>query len=327
MKYENLTQLQKTALKGQVARVLLASVHDADLKVNIYRMLSECDKQYRSLFLEAIKEAVTFDEEVINCIYFEILNNKVPVYLWTDSVIEDIKWMVNPYTSLTVTSKVSIDKKEQKQNMLKSMFIRFIRNALFISPDAVELLLNAIQDDNQLEFLHSSCIYLRGCLQDMKSSEFYSPDNITNEIFKLNLNMTEPLSISEETKKLTNIEKKKPIYPTENEIITPTESPKATIQITKISLDPSSYTNKSFEEIPDIHSEVLKQLTECLSQMQNEKIGYVVQKVYKNSGLTEDVKQYKSEEEAKKFIEDMNKKYPDLQRTQELRICKKIIEE
>ena len=323
MTYENLTNLQKIALKGQIARLLLASIHDADLKVNIYRMLLECDKQYRGLFFEAIKESVKLDEETLNRIYFEVLNKSTPVYLWIECVIEDIKWMTNPYNTLTALSKISIDKAKEKQNMLTSMFIRFVRNVILASPDAVELLLKAIQEDTKLEFLYPSCVYLQDCLQEVKNSEFYSSDNISDEIFKYSLNMAEPLSLAEETSKLTssfnNRKTKKSNY----------ETPKSIIQITKIDL--GNYSHELSEEMPsDFPKEELQKLIDYLippKEKSHEKVSYVVQKAFKNTNIKEDLRQCDTEEEAEKYIEEINEKDPDLQRTCEFKICKKIIEE
>ena len=330
MIYENLTDLQKIALRGQVARVLLASTHDAELKVNIYRMLFECD---RNLFFEAIKEAVTLDEEILNRIYFEVINKSVPIDLWIDSVIEDIKWMINPYTYPIVNTKTSIDKTKEKQNMLKSMFIRFIRELVLVSPDAVEMLLNKIQENDKFEFLHSSCIYLKDCCNQIKSSKYYSPDNITSDIFRYNLNMVEPLSLGEETAKITEIpkttkrtrkSKEKPEWKVKEE----TEQPRGIIQITKIDLGGHTRGSEINEEdIPNFPTEELQRLIDYLIPIKNVsqgKVTYVVQKTFKNTGITTDIKQCDSEEEAEEFIEEMSKQCPE---TCKLIICKKIIEE
>lgn len=322
MTYENLTNLQKIALKGQVARLLLASTHDAELKVNIYRMLSECDKQYRGLFLEAIKESVKLDEETINRIYFEVLMKNVPVYLWIENVIEDIKWMLNPYSTVMSLSKVSIDKTQEKQNMLTSMFIRFGRELILVCPDAVEMLLDTILENDELEFLYSACTYLKGCCKEIKNSKYYSPD-ISNDIFKYSLNMTEPLSLAEETSKLArssdNQKAKKPTY----------ETPRSIIQITKIDLNNNAH--ELSEGMPsDFPKEELQKLIDYLiplQEMPHERVGYVVQKTFKNTNIKEDIRECDTEEEAMEYIKEVYEKSPDLQRTCELKICKKIIEE
>ena len=333
MIYENLTDLQKIALKGQVARVLLASTHEAELKVNVYRMLFECDKKYRNLFFEAIKEAVTLDEEVLNRIYFEVVNKSVPIDLWIDCVMEDIKWMMNPYSSLVITSRTPIDKTKEKQNLLKSMFIRFIRELLLVSPEAIEMLLNKIQENDKFEFLHSSCIYLKDCCDQIKNSKYYAPDNITSDLFKYSINMVEPLSLGEETAKIA--ETPKPVRKTRKskansnwKVKEEVTQPKGIIQITKIDLGGHIHGSEiNEEELPNFPTEELQRLIDYLIPIKNvthEKVTYVVQKAFKNTGITTDIKQCDSEEEAEEFVEEMSKQCPE---TCELIICKKIIEE
>ena len=91
MNADNLTYLQKVALKGDIAHALVTCSHDADIKFRFYMILKSVTKELRPFVLEALKEAVLLNEDELNRVYFETLTDEVPVWLWTDKVIADIK--------------------------------------------------------------------------------------------------------------------------------------------------------------------------------------------------------------------------------------------
>ena len=81
---ENLTYLQKAALKGEIGFALSTAAHDAEIKFRIYLILKEVEERFKPFIIECVKEAVNFDETIIDRIYLEVLNNTIPVWLWID---------------------------------------------------------------------------------------------------------------------------------------------------------------------------------------------------------------------------------------------------
>ena len=73
MSIENdLTYLQKVALKGEIAFALSTAAHNTEIKLRTYLFLKEVGAELRPFILECIKEAVTFDESEIDRIKVSI---------------------------------------------------------------------------------------------------------------------------------------------------------------------------------------------------------------------------------------------------------------
>lgn len=111
---ENLTDLQRAALQGEVAYVLSTCAHDADIKYRIYLVLKEVEKDYVPLLMDAFKQSVKFDESIVDKIYLETLSGKTPVWIWIEKSIADLKEALK-LASTNTTIQLSIDKEEERK--------------------------------------------------------------------------------------------------------------------------------------------------------------------------------------------------------------------
>lgn len=308
---ENLTYLQKVAIKGEVALTVSTAAHDAEIKFRTYLILKEIEGKYIPFIIECLKEAVTFDEDIIDRIYLDVLYNTVPVWLWIDEIISDIKiHLVTAENNYNIPSvmKLSINKLAERKNIIESAFIKFAREAILVSPSAVEELLDKILDDYDLEFLHNACFYLKsGCIEvkEAKGEEKEVPEEIMSCLF----DPKKALNFSTETKALSMLDKlhKKysNVHTIQNNIVVPIPE--------EIPLDKTSeYVSKKINEL---FGELISTPTEPSNTV------YIVKKVFTDSGLTTDIRTCKTEEEAINFVKKIIKEYPELLNTCEFQVC------
>ena len=338
--YKNLTQLQKTAILGELAVILSFAKTNADLKLRIYQILKNLDDSFKLIVLEAIKDTVSLSEEEVMQLYYLTLDKATPVFLWVDKVINDIDIYINASEFIYSSSKLALDKKEIRKNIIKSAFVMFIRKALFISPFAVSQLVNKILEDSNLDFLHPICIYLQeGCVDMMnyKYSEDRSLEDVSEDILSLNLDVQRIMSFGMETHSLEQSEKIK--TPKENESLIHNmlnnlkamddfyddedeneenndnfNNGKNGIIISKsIIIDKETAKEISGDKpFSEFMEELLNGAIKLEDGFSKKKFCYTVQKVFKNTNETIDIKDCKSEEEAIKYIQNIKEKYPEL---------------
>ncbi len=322
---ENLTYLQKVALKGEIGFALSTSAHDAEMKFRTYLILREVEDQFKPFIIECIKESVTFDESIVDRLYLEVLNNSVPTWLWIEEVIADIKLHLlsadNGYSMLT-GSKLSINRAQERKNLIESAFILFARETVIISPAAAEQLIESILNDYDLEFLHNACFYLRSCCAELRQIKGARADEIPEEIMSCLFDIKKTLSFSMETKALkalSKAEKKESRYQ----------------KLTKQTLPTSDNTPSISESSPLIiegtitHDELSKYISDKIAELFEGANGtssspdkvYVVKKVFTDSGLTTDIRECRTEEEAIDFIKKIIREYPELTNVCEFKVC------
>jgi hypothetical protein len=308
---ENLTYLQKVALKGEIAYTVSTSAHDAEIKFRTYLILKEVSNKYRPLVVECIKEAVTFDESIIDRIYLDVIYNNTPDWLWVDEIISDIKLYTSiPDTSYATGIKLSINKLKERKNIIESAFILFARKALLISHSSVEKLLDKILDDYDLEFLHSACFYLKnGCseIRCIKGDIKEVPEELMSCLF--------------DVKKLLS-------FTIETDSLKEDFTNKGHAEEVTSGIIHGSIVLPIPEDFPKSNEEVSKYISEKIAELFEGKISkpspsktvYVVKKVYIGSGLSTDIRICKTEEEARNFVEKVVKEYPELTKTCEFQI-------
>lgn len=312
---EQLTYLQKAALKGEIGFALSTSSHDTEIKFRTYLILKEVEDKFKPFIIECIKEAVTFDETIIDRIYLEILNGTVPVWLWVEETIADIKiHLTSAQISSSVLTglKLSINKLQERKNLIESAFVLFAREAMMISPLAVEQLLGEILEDNDLDFLQSACFYLKESCKEIQ--KFKDSDEVPDKLMSCLFDIKKILSFGIETKELSRLNRFENKQRTYEKI---TKQPLPT-EITGEVLAEGSFTVTS-EEISQYISEKIAELFEgnvsnhsYLKPKQPSNTVYVVKKVFTDSGISTDIRVCRSEEEAVNFIKKIIKEYPEL---------------
>ena len=327
MSYENLTELQKIALKGELSAIFSFAHSDEDLKLKIYRILKESDEQYKPLFLEAIKESVSLNEEEIMRLFFMGSMGEIPLSLWIEKTIEDIKYYLNAPDLSYKNFKLALNKKEERRNIITSAFITFARKTIMTSPSAVLQLINKIFEDNELEFLHTSCIYLQGGCTDVKNFKCCS-DEISESILKCELDPHDIMSLGIETECLNKIDKdslykETPKAPENEKIVAVSKG--IVIDTDKQKLSPEELSQFLGKQVMELFNSIYPIEVEEPKNSES-KLSYVVQKEFNNTDIKTDIRKCDSEKEALEFIEEIKKAYPELQRTCKFVICKKIIE-
>jgi hypothetical protein len=326
----NLTYIQKTALKGEIAYAISTSSHNADIKYRLYLILKEVEDVYKPFILEAFKESVTFDESIIDRIYLETLMGQVPTWLWIEKVIADIEFSIKSGDTNFVGAKLDIDKIQEKKKIVESAFIQFIRTAILVSPSATEQLLNKILEEEPLSFLNVACFYLKNlCNEVIKNHS--KETKVKAEIMELEFDIRGMLRVSAEMEDLEELQKS----PLKNRKPIRTESPKnnnsvknETI-IIEGSITPnelSEYLSQKvielFNSAPNEHSHSSNNRKNSPSS--NKKIKYVVEKVFHSSNIKTDIRTCDTEEEAIEFIQKIREEYPELQSTCDFIIRKQI---
>lgn len=308
---DNLTNLQKVALKGEVAYAVSTAAHDSDVKYRVYTILRDIEEEHKSFLIEAFKEAVTFDENIIDKLYLETLTNKVPVWLWVEKAIADMKEALR-LTEITSLGKSSVDKVEERKKIIESAFINFARKALLISPDASEQLFNEILNDYDLSFLHTSCFYLKSSCEEMRDSGKVE-DHISEDLMDCHFDIRDMLNFRVESEALKLFNEEKSNYKIK-------KKPKRVIKAEAIDITPDMTEDEISELINKKIFSVFKGLVN--EEPEQQKFKYVVNKVFNNTQISTTIRVCDTREEAEKFIEKIKKEYPELQHTCDFFISK-----
>lgn len=308
---DNLTNLQKVALKGEVAYAVSTAAHDSDIKYRIYAILRDIEEEYKPFLVKAFKEAVTFDENIVDKLYLETLTNNVPVWLWVEKAIGDMKEALR-LTELTSIGKASVDKSEERKKIIESAFVNFARKALLISPDASEQLFDEILNDNDLSFLHTSCFYLKSSCEEMRDSGKVE-DKISEDLMGCLFDIRDMLNFRVESEALKLFNEEKSTYKTE-------KKPKKVIKVASIDITPDMTEDEISELINKKIFSVFKGLFN--EEPEQQKFKYVVNKVFNNTQISTTIRVCDTREEAEKFIAKIKEKYPELQSTCDFFISK-----
>lgn len=316
---ENLTYLQKVALKGEIGFALSTSAHNAEMKFRIYLILKEVEDKFKPFIIECVKESVTFDESIIDRIYLEVVNNSTPIWLWIEEVIADIKLqltLADAGLAGITGSRLSINKVQERKNLIESAFILFARETSILSPHGTDQLLDEILNDYDLEFLHNACFYLKNDIAELK--QFKKIEDSPEKLMSCLFDIKRTLSFSIESKALSmlnKMEKKESQFHRVAHQPLPTEELKGNFVITG---NFSSDTTITHEELSNYISEKIAELFEGHTHPTNQNHSntvYVVKKVFTDSGLSTDIRVCKTEEEAVNFIKKIIREYPELTNT------------
>ena len=302
---DKLTNLQRIALRGEIAYALSTCAHDAEMKYRIYVILKEVEEKYKPFLIQEFKDSTNFDEVIIDKIYLETLTNKVPVWLWIEKVIEDIKTALALVPAKDQGALISIDKPEERRKVIESAFISFARKALMICPDASEQLFNEMLKDIDLEFLHTACFYLLSCCDEVRDLG-YANDKTAEALLDCQFDIRDLLSLRVESEMLEPAKRR----------LSKALSKKPKTEVKTIEINGSI----SREDLSKYLSEKIAELFEGTSD--DSDIKYVVKKVYKNTDISTEIRTCETQEEAEEFIEKVKKAHPDLQNTCEFIVCR-----
>ena len=141
---ENLTYLQRMSLMGELAYIFSTSIHNAEMKFRIFTLFKEVEKEFKEFALQATKELTNLNEEEINRLYLEASQNEVPVWLWIEKNIEDMKGSLLLGEAGSSYLKGDYNKKLCREKLIESAFVVFARSTLIEFPQAVKELCDKI---------------------------------------------------------------------------------------------------------------------------------------------------------------------------------------
>ena len=320
MTNNNLTYLQEVALRGEIGFALSTSAHDAEIKFRIYLILKEVEDKLKPFIVECVKEATTFDESTIDRIYLEVINNKVPVWLWVDEVISDIKLhlsIANSGYAGIADSRLSINKTQERKNLLESAFVFFAREALMLSPDAAEQLFDEILNDPDLSFLYKACFYLKSCCPEVRDIKGAKAEEVPEELMSCVFNPKNLLSFRVETKALAELNRasqKERRRSRKNSSMNEVEQEGFVLNHDAFSEEFSRFISEKIDEIFEGHSN-------SSSKGEPTDTVYVVKKVFTDSGLSTEIRTCQTEKEALDFVKTVIREYPELANVCEFKVC------
>ena len=326
---ENLTYLQKTALKGEIAFALSTAAHNAEIKFRTYLILKEVEDKYKPFIIECIKESITFDETIIDRIYLETVNNTIPVWLWIEEIIADIKMhlrMADAGLAGITGERIGINKVQERKNLIESSFIMFAREALILSPTACEQLFDEVLSDYDLEFLHNACFYLKSSVPEVKELRRNIIDEVPEELMSCVFDIKKMLSFTIESKALKMLNRAEKKSTSKYKI--PKEIPSfSSINGEALSECTEMESTITHEELSQYISEKIAELFEGkATPSQSNQVPnhsgtvYVVKKVFTDSGISTNIRVCRTEEEAIDFVKKIVREYPELIRTCEFQV-------
>ena len=285
MSLDNLTQLQKIAIEGEIAQALYTSVHDEDVLYRLYTILKKTPKEIGVFALEIVKNLTDISEEKLYKVIAEVSSDEFPTWIWTNKVVADIKFSLRVATAEKNISEANIKKKKIQQKILTSAFVYYCRSIAVQSPEAATKLCEAILADEttKVEFLESTCFSL---MEEIK--ELPHKKKIPEKILHTSVNVQNILSYNIETKLV--------------------EGDNAA----KLKNEAAEKLKKDIERLMEKQSKIEQEITNKVTTK------YSVVKFYKDIGVSTTLKSFETEEEAIQYIENINKNFPDLLKTCEL---------
>ena len=290
--FDNLTQSQKIAIEGEVAKVLSSARHDADILFRFYVMLKESPIEVVPLIREVVRDLTSIDQEVLDKVAMEAKVDTTPVWLWIDRVVADIKLGLSLAANAYIGS-ASMNIKGIQQKAIKSAFVYFCRECSIVSPSAVKelciyILNNATID---LDFLTDVCFSMLEQIKQLPLDK-----TVKFDLLNHSLDLRNTLSYNLETEILNKLKNApldvETVEEAANEFKEKLKKPKAI---------------KS-EKMDEIVSSTLSEILKSKAIKKGEE--WAVVKQYRDYETT--IRTFKDEETADNYIKKIEGQFPEL---------------
>lgn len=302
MTLENLTQLQKIAIEGEVAGALSSARHNPEILYRLYTILQNVPKEVSQYVVDVVKDLTDIEETELNRVLLELSGKEFPLWIWVKKTVADIKLSLTLALADSIISDASMDKKLVQQKIIKSAFVCFCRSTAMASPRAtIELCKYIMEEESKtLDFLANTCFSLINEVSELTDNEKI-PEDLLHKAF----DVRSMLSFRIETEVLESLNKKSKKQPSAFNF-EPVERKekdrvKEAIKNTKLT---------------DVVDEVMAQiLNEALSKPKDEIKGYAVVKKYEGNNITSVLRTFKTEKEAIEFRDKLQKEFPEITKT------------
>lgn len=323
MTLDNLTQLQKIAIEGEVASALTTAKHNPEILYRIYTMLKKAPKDIGEYIIEISKELLSIEEKLFNKVMLEVSSDSIPVWLWIDRTVADIKLSLTLAEADGMICEAEIDKKLSQKKVIKSAFVTFCRSAAILYPAAArELCYHILNEESlALDFLSDACFAL---IEEI--NELPEKDKIPEELMSMSFDIRNTLSYRIETRALEQFNKAKKVEKTQsNKDVNKTVDTKKQLEFQKVISDEEvTVYAASLPEVKD-GGFLAESVTNAITKILNEQLKtrnamkaeareaqYAVVKEYKGSDISSTLKTCKTEQEAEEFKGKLEEQFPEL---------------
>lgn len=337
MTMENLTQLQKAAIEGEVCKAYSSARHNPEILYRLYTMLVSAPEDVKEYIIAVSKEVIEVKEDLLNKVILEATANEVPLWLWIDKVVADIKLSIKLACADGMVGDAELNKKAVQKSIVKSAFVCFCRSIAMKCTKAAKALCQHIIDEEplDLDFLADVCFSLIAEINELEPT-----NDIPKELIHTEFDIRNMLSFKIETEVL---EKRAKDYEKEK---SQSDEPKPDEDIAKElaeALDQVEYGGKNItivnisgapkdslladavsRTIAHVLDEQLKS-KKATKQAEKAKECWAVVKEYKGeNSVSSTLRTFDTEVEAQSFKEGIEKSYPELMKSCTLKIKKLI---
>ena len=303
---DKITQLQKIALEGEIAKALSTARHDEEILYRYYTILKKAPKEISYLLVQIVRDMIDVKQELLDRVTLEASLDITPLWIWVNRTVADLKLALKLACADQVGT-ASMDRKNLQKKLIKSAFVYFVRLIAVPlgSPTAAKAICRHIinEESIELDFLEDACFALIPEIEEL-TDDLTVPEEVIHTTFDIN----KILSYRAETEVL---EKR-----TQREEA-PKKAPKGEEKIT------INLANEEPIDMSDLLKKTIAEILEAQKTADKKDTGkFIVVKEYEGCDVSTPLRECKSEEEAVKFIESMKKQFPELVKTVTFRICR-----
>ena len=314
MTLDNLTQLQKAAIEGEVAKAFSTARHNSEILYRIYIILRHTPEEFKAYIPEILKEFIELDPMLVQRVVFEATAEEVPIWLWVDKVIADIKLSIKLATMDGMICDIDADKKLIQKKIVKSAFVFFVRKtAMLCTKAAKDLCLKIMNEENlELDFLEDVCFTLIPKIEEMEQTEVMPLD-----AFHTEFDIRDTLSFKVEKEILEPKEEKKP-KPSKYKEVEMVNLEKNGMEVRAYRID----LPKNEKAVSDAVNQIMEELIKKGDPGEEKATKYAVTKEYSNSPVSTTLKTFDTEAEAESYKEQLEKGYPELMKSCRIKVKK-----
>ena len=169
---DSITQLQKIALEGEIAKALSTARHDEEILYRYYTILKRAPQELSYLLVQIVRDMVDVKQGLLDQVTLEASLDITPLWIWVDRTIADLKLSLKLACSDPIGS-ASMDRKGLQKKLIKSAFVYYVRSIAMISPTAASTLCRYLVDEQpiELDFLEDACFALLAEISELLEDE------------------------------------------------------------------------------------------------------------------------------------------------------------
>jgi hypothetical protein len=278
---EELTLFQQIAVEGEIAAIMHECSTDKERMYYAYLKLALCDDRYLLVYKNEFMKYL--DEEQVNDIVGYRYSEIIPVYLFVDKFIKELKGMLGGECGNLRIFRQPIE-------VVKSKFIVGMRELLTYIPTTASALLDGIMNSAEadLEFLIPIVFALKQDVEDSVMEQSVGYD------VKIKL-LSTPLD-------------KAPI------MNLPVEDERLKRSIANEGLSKEERVKNTLETLAGVVKSVLVNIDEDDEEFDDEptQLVYIVEKIDKSNNAVVFTKEFETQQQATEYIKNAVKDYPEI---------------